>query len=282
MKKFWDWQSMAEREKAMLRNKRSLEHKKGLKKLYAGVALALLLSASFAGTFYLVKKLVVVSDVILSGNQHLKSEELIALMRIRRGDELFGVTNRELQMRLMKSPWVKEAAVRKDLTGQVAVRIAEAVPRAVLAFETRSYLVDRDGVLLEELKDVPTIFLPVIRGIKPAQMRDTYREALLFIEVIHAKRGGLAANGTFSVTGTRPEDITLHLENIVIKVGSGDFERKLDDLRFVTEEIAKRNIRVEYVDLRFANRIVVKPANQETREPGEQEKKSSRDKNKKR
>lgn len=267
---------------ATLRNKRSLEHKKGLKKLFAGVALAFLLSASFAGTFYLAKKLVVVSEVVISGNQHLKSEELIALMRMRKNDELFGVTSRELQMRLMKSPWVKDAVVRKNLTGQVEVRIAEAVPRAVLAFETRSYLVDRDGVMLEELKDTPTIFLPVIRGIDPGQMRDAYREALSFIEVIHAKRGGLAANGTFSVTGTRPEDITLHLENIVIKVGSGDFERKLDDLRFVTEEIAKRNIRVEYVDLRFANRIVVKPLNEETLAPGAQEKKSSHDKKNKR
>ncbi len=265
----------------MLRNQRSLEHKKGVKKLHAGIALALLLLASFAGAFYLAKKLVVVSDVIIAGNQHLKTEELLVLMRVRKGDELFGVTSRELQMRLMKSPWVKDAVVRKDLTGQVAVRIMEAVPRAVLAFETRSYLVDRDGVILEELKDAPTIFLPVIRGIAPGQMREAYREALAFIEVIHAKRGGLSASGTFYVTGTRPEDITLNMENIEIKVGTGDFERKLDDLRFVTEEIAKRNIRVEYVDLRFANRIVVKPANQDAHESdGMQEKRRSRDKKK--
>ncbi len=45
-------------------------------------------------------------------------------------------------------------------------------------------------------------------------------------------------------------------------MGAGDFERKLTDLQFVKEEIAKRNIRVEYIDLRFANRIVVKPVNQ--------------------
>ena len=265
----------------ILRNQRSLEHQKGLKKLYAGGALVLLLVASFAGAFYLAKALVVVSEVKISGNQHLKAEELITLMRMRRGDELFGVTSRELQVRLMKSPWVKDAVVRKELTGEVNVRITEAVPRAVLAFDTRSYLVDRDGVMLEELKNVPTIFLPVIRGIDPAQMRDAYREALAFIEVIHAKRGGLATSSAFYVTGTRPEDITLHLENTVIKVGSGDFERKLDDLQFVTEEIAKRNIRVEYVDLRFANRIVVKPVNQEVQETGGQGKRSSDDQKKK-
>ncbi len=55
----------------------------------------------------------------------------------------------------------------------------------------------------------------------------------------------------------------MKIDKIVIKVGKGDIEKKLERLEFVREEIQKRNMTVEYIDLRFANKIIVKPAQQE-------------------
>ncbi|HMK42790.1 MAG TPA: FtsQ-type POTRA domain-containing protein [Dissulfurispiraceae bacterium] len=247
----------------MMRNQRPLETLKERRTLFYSAVLGCICLACFVGSFLLAKKIVVVHDIAISGSHHLKAEDIVSLLHLRRGDELFSVSSAELKARVLKSPWVKDAAIRKDLAGRVSVRVVEAVPRALLEFQGHTYLIDRDGVLLEDLKSVPTHFLPVIRTIDPVHMKDAYSEALGFIETVHAKRGGFAGNGSVVVTGTRPEDITLHLDDVSIKIGAGDFERKLNDLQFVREEIAKRNIKVEYIDLRFANRIVVKPVNQD-------------------
>lgn len=245
-----------------LRTQRTIEAAKARKHLWFVVALFVLCAVSFAGAFYGAKKLVVVSELKFSGMQHLKQSDLQKLIRLRTGDELFGVPSSEIRTRLMKSPWVKDAVIRKELTGRVLISVFEAVPRAILQTGDRFTLIDRDGVLLEEVPGSQEKLLPVIRGIDPSQMRDAYREALAFVEVIHAKRGGSAA-GNLVISGSRPEELTLTVDQISVRIGAGDFERKLADLQFVKEEIAKRNIRVEYIDLRFANRIVVKPVDQQ-------------------
>lgn len=258
-----------------LRNQRTIEAGKDRKRLWFGVALFVLSIVSCAGAFYGAKKMVVVSDMTFTGAKHLKAEDLKALVRVRKGDELFGVSSSEIRTRLMKSPWVKDAVIRKELTGRIEVYIFEAVPRAVLQTQDRSMLIDRDGVLLEEVKPSAQIVLPILRGIDPVQMRDAYREALAFAEVLQARRGTLT-QGDLIISGSRPEELALLIDQVSVRIGSGEFERKLTDLQFVREEIAKRNIRVEYIDLRFANRIVVKPINQDAHESDTSEEKSQK------
>jgi len=52
---------------------------------------------------------------------------------------------------------------------------------------------------------------------------------------------------------------------VVIRMGQGDYERKLSRLLALEDEIKKRQIAVDYVDLRFANRVVVKPISEVVR-----------------
>lgn len=263
-----------DRPSAPLRTQRTIEASKDRKRLWFGVLLFVICVVSCAGAFYGAKKLVVVSEIVFSGNQHMKAGELQGLMRLRKGDELFAVSGAEIRARLLKSPWVKDAVVRKEPVGRVLVHVFEAVPLAVLEMQGRSVLVDREGVLLEDLRAASPVVLPVLR-IDPVQARDAYLEALAFVEVVRSKRV-MSSTGNFVLTGARPEELTLHLEQTTVKIGSGEFERKLADLQFVKEEIAKRNIRVEYIDLRFANRIVVKPIQHEAADTGTLEEKQKK------
>jgi cell division protein FtsQ len=241
-----------------LRTQRTIDAAKERRHFWFIVGLCLLGIVSCIGAFYGAKKLVVVSGVAFTGAQHLKSNDLQRLVRIKAGDELFGVSSAEIRQRLLKSPWVKDAVIRKELTGRVLISIVEAVPMAILQINGRSMLVDREGVLLEEIPETQEKLLPVIHGIDPSRMRDAYLEALAFINIIHAKHAKMPAEGIV-ISGNRPEELSVAIDQISVRIGSGDFERKLADLQFVREEIAKRNLKVEYIDLRFANRIVVKP-----------------------
>jgi cell division septal protein FtsQ len=42
-------------------------------------------------------------------------------------------------------------------------------------------------------------------------------------------------------------------------MGFGDYEKKLSSYFALKDEITGRNIAIEYIDLRFSNRLIVKP-----------------------
>jgi cell division protein FtsQ len=161
------------------------------------------------------------------------------------------------------APWIKDAIVRKDLTGRVTIQITEAVPIAVLQSDDKPYLIDREGLRLEEISKEPVYFLPVIK-IDPASCREAYREAIALASILYDRKV-MAHGGNIELSGARPEDITMKVDNIPIRIGAGDLAKKLEKLNFVRDELNKRNMAVEYIDLRFIDKIVVKPLKQDNK-----------------
>lgn len=206
---------------------------------------------------YLIStKYIFVRDIVFVGNYYIKDEELMHLLKIKKGDRLLSVSNKELYSRLKKSPWINDLVVRKDLTGQISISIKEATPLAILSLSDANYLIDRDGKILEQIKHNSEFFLNIIKDIAPNN-KETYDEVIKLANLLH--RGDFFSEGSVEISGNRPEDIVLKADNLLIKIGAGDYDKKLERLRVVKKEIEKRNVRVEYIDLRFADRIIVKP-----------------------
>lgn len=240
------------------RNLRSLERRKGRKRLRALLLPLVLVLGLAAGGVLLIRQGVVVREIVFIGNHHLKNEELKTLVKLRPGDGLFDLSGKDLSRHLTASPWIREALVRKELSGRLLVKVTERVPVAILSLGGTPYLIDKDGARLEQIREGSPLLLPVIAGIDPAANGETYQEAVRLMAVLRA-RDVTAHEGALEISGERPDDLTLTLDGVVVKVGRGEFERKLERLEFVKEEIRKRDMQVELIDLRFANKIVVKP-----------------------
>jgi cell division protein FtsQ len=58
---------------------------------------------------------------------------------------------------------------------------------------------------------------------------------------------------------SKPEELSSIIDGMVVKVGAGEYKEKLERLLELEEDIQSRQITVDYIDLRFANRVVVKP-----------------------
>lgn len=206
-------------------------------------------------SYLVLTNYIFVRDIVFAGNYYIKDEELMHLLKIKKGDRLFSASNKELYNRLKKSPWVNEAVVRKDLTGQISISIKEATPLAILSLSDANYLVDKDGKILEHINHSSDFFLNVI-NIDPNN-KETYTEAIKLANLLY--RGEFFSGISVEISGNRPEDIALKADNILIKIGAGDYDKKMERLRVVKKEIESRNVKVEYIDLRFADRIIVKP-----------------------
>ncbi len=245
------------------RNIRTLQRKKEKKRFYYLIIPPLLAAVLCLAFFSLIRHFLHVTEIAFVGNRHLKNEELNSLCKIRKNSELFGVSGRDIYGSLKQSPWIKDAVVRKELSGKVLIKVTERLPVALLSLADKPFLIDREGIVLEQMKEGSILLLPVIKGIDPVRDSETYAGAVSLAGVLYDKRV-VSYNGNVEITGQKPEDITLKLDKVMIKVGMGDFEKKLERLAFVRDEIQKRNMTVEYIDLRFANKIIVKPAQQET------------------
>jgi cell division protein FtsQ len=240
------------------RSKRTLKKRQEKKRLRFVLSLVLLASVSGALLYYLTAHALVITDISFVGNHHIKEDELRGLSGLKVKDNLFRLSPAEIHQRLIKSPWIKDAAIRRDLSGTVEIRIREAVPVALLIIKDDPFLIDKDGIVLERMREDTTLFLPVIRDINPTDNGEAYREVISFLRFLN-ERKVLVLDGNMEVTGKKPEEITLRIDGIPVRVGSGDFEKKLERLQFVKDEIRKRNIEVASIDLRFANRIIVQP-----------------------
>ena len=202
-------------------------------------------------------------EVQCYGNLHLSEAELKLMTGLNGGEGLFNISTRETSERLLKSPWIKDVSVRKEFPHSVSVRIHEASPFAILEMKGRSFLIDEKGRMLEEMRGaIP--FLPVITA-DPFGDRQNFMEALHLASVLKDKKIATERGRVEIVAGKGPESISMVLDSLVIKIGQGDYEQKLSRLFELEGEIKKRAIAVDYVDLRFANRVVVKPISEVVR-----------------
>lgn len=204
-----------------------------------------------------------VKEVVFSGNKHLTDSELKAMMGLKENESLIGLSSRELGAVLLKSPWVRAVNFRKDFPHRFLVKIEEAMPFALLEMNGRTFFVDDKGNLLEEIKSDSIPFLPIISG-DPFKNKNSFSEALNLVKVMKGK-GFINMKDRIEIImphGSGPEDISMQIDGTLIRIGYGEYEEKLERLLELEDEIKRRGIPVDYIDLRFANRVVVKPINE--------------------
>lgn len=195
-----------------------------------------------------------VEKIVIRGNKYLSEEEIIRKMQLGKGDSILGTSSRELREKIIRSPWIEDVIIRKELPNTVMVNIVEVEPFAILRKESNLYLIGDDGHVLERL-DYTKPLLPLIET--HSKEKEPLNEALKLIKVI--KKEGFFPNEEIEVLADLASEITLRADNLVVKVGKGDYRDKLLRFSQVEREIASKNISIDFIDLRFDRRVIVKP-----------------------
>lgn len=223
--------------------------------------------AAFAVTVYFVssemRAAFSLREIIFVGNTHFSEKELKELADLKTGENLLTLSGRKIYERLIQSPWIRSAMIRKELPHRLRIVIREAKPFALLDMRRHLFLVDDRGELLEELKNSPIPFLPVITG-DPFRNKEVFLDAIELAKAIKTT-GLLEEKDHIDIIANKAEDLSVNLDGELVKVGKGNYVDKLRRLMEVEGAIKKRGIPVEYIDLRFADRVVVKAADEVAR-----------------
>jgi len=238
-----------------------------------------LVAASGAGVGVMVTARAVRADFLavdrirVEGTHRLSRPEVDALLDDVRGESLLLVDLDQVQSRLLESPWVAAATVRRVLPSTLAVRITERDPLAIARLGQRLYLVDGTGAVIDEFGPrYGDLELPIVDGMAAASSDGS--------PAVDPGRAELVARLLLSLA-TRPElrlavsqvDVSREA-NVTVLLGDDPTLLMLGDEQFVERLRTYLEIRptltdqledIDYVDLRFGQRVVAKSRNSLTR-----------------
>jgi cell division protein FtsQ len=169
--------------------------------------------------------------------------------------------------RLLRSPWIKDAALRRVLPSTIEITIVEREPLGIGRLNDRLYLVSGDGVIIDDYSARYAAFdLPIIDGLHtPANANgllvDEARSAFAADVLQDLRRSSDLATRVSQVDVSNDEDAVVLLADDPARVHLGR-EAYADRLRAylnLAPTLRARVSGIDYVDLRFDPRIFVRP-----------------------
>jgi cell division septal protein FtsQ len=232
-----------------------------------GLALVAGLALWRAVTLVAESRALEIAHIVLHGNDRLSRGEAMALVGDVHGQNILAVRLEDWRERLMTSPWVEDAVVRRVLPNTLDVLVRERTPMGIARLGRDLYLVDHRGVVIDAYgPGYADLDLPVIDGLAsppgadPPQM-DERRAALvarLLADV--APHQQLASRvSQIDVRDARDAVVLLDGDTVMLRLGDRDFAARLQDYLDVATALRDRVSTIDTVDLRFGERMYVRP-----------------------
>jgi cell division protein FtsQ len=207
-----------------------------------------------------------VAHVTVSGNQRLSRGEVLSLLEGLQGRNILGLDLSEWQERLVASPWVEEATLRRVLPGTVEVTIRERRPMAIGRVGQALYLVDGHGVVVDEYGPAyADLNLPMVDGLGGrGQARGTMDESRValagrVIASLAAHPELLAKVSLIDVSRAHDAVVMLEGDTALLHIGEESFAERLQQYLDLGDALRERVAEIDYVDLRFPERLYVRP-----------------------
>jgi cell division protein FtsQ len=217
-----------------------------------------------------------IAQMTVRGHQRLSTGEILALVDGLRGQHILAVNLDPWQQKLLSSPWVDGATIRRVLPSTVEITVTERQPMGIARIGTAMYLVDARGVVIDEYG--PTyadVDLPIIDGLSASPQDGG--------SIVDVARAEFAAR-VINALATRPElqrmvsqldvgnlhDAVVILDGdpALLRLGDSQFVTRLQQYVDLAPALRERVTAVDYVDLRFDERLYVRPARTSGRQSG--------------
>ena len=235
--------------------------------LGALVAVGAVLSTRLVGA-----KLLAVDRVEVRGHRRLSEKVLDEARGSVRGKSLLLVDLQEFRERLLESPWVASVTVRRLLPSTLEVQIVEREPVAIARLGQQLHLVDGSGVIISEYGPQHSDFdLPIVDGMGPADAANATRIDPSRAQLVGRFMGALATRpelrrSVSQVDVSRDGNVAVLLDGdpTLLYLGDDQFVERLRTYLEIRPTLAERMNDVDYVDLRYGQRVIVKDRNART------------------
>jgi cell division protein FtsQ len=235
---------------------------------YGLIGLALVYGAYRGSSVVADARVLQIDRIVVGGNERLSKGEVLAVLSGLRGESLVWTDLDMWRRRLLASPWVRDAALRRSLPSTVEVAILERQPIGVGRINGDMFLVDDRGVVIDQYgPQYADLDLPIIDGLSAPPgdgggMTDHARAELAarLIAALKAKPDIARRLSQVDVADRHNASVILDGDPAVIQLGEDQFLQRLQTYLQLAPALRERVPDIDYVDLRFDDRIYVRPA----------------------
>lgn len=198
-----------------------------------------------------------VEKVIVNGNKYVTVEEIYQIAAIPERSNIFRLDSDKLQKRLSNDLRLTDVEVKRNLPQTITITLKERQPLAYIPCNYGFVQVDRQGMVIAVFKNVKHKNLPLITG---ARLGNPYigdlveaediKPILLYLDSLDEA----TVNNLSEINIKTPKQLVAHTtDSIMIRLGDSQrLEEKAKLTRDILEEIRKKQIQVEYVDINYA------------------------------
>jgi cell division septal protein FtsQ len=209
-----------------------------------------------------------IAHMVVRGHERLSTGEVLALVEGLRGQNILAVNLDGWRQKLLSSPWVESATIRRVLPATLEINVAERRPMGIGRIGMAMYLVDSKGVIIDEYGPAyADIDLPIIDGLAASpqdggSIVDLARAefAAAAIAALSARPEILKRVSQLDVSNLHDAVVILDGDPALLHVGDSDFVARLQQYLDMAPALRERVAAIDYVDLRFDERMYVRPA----------------------
>ncbi len=198
-----------------------------------------------------------VRTIEIAGAVHTPRLALDAVTRQYVGANLFRIDIARVQRDLGALGWVRRIDIEKKLPGTLRISIVERTPVALVTNAPRIDYVDVDGVDFAELAPaVGDSDLPLIEGASGTELA----RSVAFLAALRASDKEVYSRIS-EVRPIAPNGFAVFDRDLgtVVYVNAGDVSKKVRSLYAIAHAEQLDRGAIDYADLRFNDRIVIKP-----------------------
>jgi cell division protein FtsQ len=212
-------------------------------------------------------------NIEVTGMQNVTKAQIMEVMGADIGRNIFFIPLAQQKAQLEQIPWVESASVMRFVPNRLNVEIHERTPVAFARVGPRMSLIDAGGTLME-LAPKRRYSFPVILGMNPGEPLSTRAPRMkAYAEMVRDLDSGGArySQDLSEVDLTDLEDVKVRVNDpagdVLVHLGSSDYLRRYKI--YVTHAQGWRHQfqKLESVDLRYDNQIIVNPEMQRSAKP---------------
>ena len=234
-----------------------------------GLALIVVAYAGYRATSLVVHASgLQVRKIVVHGNARISSGEVQAIVDGLRGSSILTADLASYRRRLKESPWVADVALRRVLPSTVEVFVSERTPIGLCRLGSTLYLIDAGGTLIDEFGPQYSEFdLPIIDGLvsgpgsgQPSIDERRAELAARVIDSLSARKDIAQRVSQIDVRDAHDAVVILQDDGALLHLGDEKFLERLQSYVDLAPALRERVSEIDYVDLRFGERVYVRPA----------------------
>ena len=212
--------------------------------------------------FFLTHPYFAIREVKVLGAEKVKGADIVVMSGLGPHTRIWNIDPAELEERVRRHPWVKAVLIRRELPARLVITVEEWSPGAIVALDKLYYVAD-NGVIFKALDEEDSVDFPFITGLRTADLppREPGTREKLSQAVAFGKTVERAALGLSEIRFRPGGGIVLYpvSYSVPFHVGWGDWDEKLNRLRWFLREFQGQGARFRAVDLSFRGQVVARP-----------------------